>query len=247
MTVYENNYCHKIFSNVQQEIHQDPTIFKEAILASTSIPGFFPPVLIGNPYYSDGFSFLIKPAFDAGCKTVFLFLNEPVNDDDVSLGSAALQFKNAWFDGTVNIDALVLATGATVTAVLDEDNMATNSATSLATQQSIKAYIDPTVTAVASDTTPNPTGDKKINELYITALAAAAEFAAPSGTPVNGNKLIIRVLDDGTGRALTYNAIYRAIGVTLPTTTTAGKTIYMGFIYNSADTKWDAVAVSEEA
>lgn len=33
-------------------------------------------------------------------------------------------------------------TGATVTQILDEDNMASNSATSLATQQSIKAYID---------------------------------------------------------------------------------------------------------
>jgi hypothetical protein len=34
------------------------------------------------------------------------------------------------------------ATGATVTAVLDEDNMASNSDTALATQQSIKAYVD---------------------------------------------------------------------------------------------------------
>ena len=33
-------------------------------------------------------------------------------------------------------------TGATVTQILDEDNMASNSATSLATQQSIKAYVD---------------------------------------------------------------------------------------------------------
>ena len=38
--------------------------------------------------------------------------------------------------------SLALATGATVTGILDEDNMATNSATQLATQQSIKAYAD---------------------------------------------------------------------------------------------------------
>ena len=38
--------------------------------------------------------------------------------------------------------ALTLTTGATVTTVLDEDNMASNSATALATQQSIKAYVD---------------------------------------------------------------------------------------------------------
>lgn len=40
--------------------------------------------------------------------------------------------------------SLVLATGATVTAILDEDAMGSNSATALSTQQSIKAYVDNT-------------------------------------------------------------------------------------------------------
>ena len=38
--------------------------------------------------------------------------------------------------------ALKVGSGASVTTILDEDNMATNSATALATQQSIKAYAD---------------------------------------------------------------------------------------------------------
>jgi hypothetical protein len=37
---------------------------------------------------------------------------------------------------------LTLASGSTVTAILDEDNMVSDSDTSLATQQSIKAYVD---------------------------------------------------------------------------------------------------------
>ena len=41
--------------------------------------------------------------------------------------------------------SLSLATGATVTGILDEDAMGTNSATQLATQQSIKAYVDGSV------------------------------------------------------------------------------------------------------
>ena len=41
----------------------------------------------------------------------------------------------------------VLNTGVSGTAVLDEDNMASNSATQLATQQSIKAYVDSQVGA----------------------------------------------------------------------------------------------------
>jgi hypothetical protein len=43
--------------------------------------------------------------------------------------------------------SLALASGATVTAILDEDAMTSNSATALATQQSIKAYVDSQVTA----------------------------------------------------------------------------------------------------
>ena len=44
--------------------------------------------------------------------------------------------------GTVEFDGLSGTGSVTVTDILDEDNMASNSATALATQQSIKAYID---------------------------------------------------------------------------------------------------------
>jgi len=50
------------------------------------------------------------------------------------------------------LTSAVLNTGVSGTAVLDEDNMASDSATQLATQQSIKAYVDSQVAAV-------PTGD----------------------------------------------------------------------------------------
>jgi hypothetical protein len=45
--------------------------------------------------------------------------------------------------------SLALATGATVTGIADEDDMTSNSATLLATQQSIKAYVDAQNTAQA--------------------------------------------------------------------------------------------------
>ena len=50
--------------------------------------------------------------------------------------------------GTVNgISSLSFSSGSTVTSILDEDNLASNSATALATQQSLKTYIDSQVTA----------------------------------------------------------------------------------------------------
>lgn len=54
--------------------------------------------------------------------------------------------------GTVKFDGLEGTNSVNVTQVLDEDNMASNSATSLSTQQSIKSYVD---TAIAG----GPQGD----------------------------------------------------------------------------------------
>ena len=79
----------------------------------------------------------------------------------------------------------------------------------------------------------------------LTALAVADAFAAPTGTPTDGQHLIIRIKDNGTARALTWNSIYRAgSDVALPSTTVLGKTLYLGFIYNAADSKWDLLAVT---
>jgi hypothetical protein len=98
----------------------------------------------------------------------------------------------------------------------------------------------------ASSATPTPNADAD-GQFNLTALAANATFGAPTGTPTGGQKLMIRIKDNGTARTLAYNAIYRAIGITLPTTTVISKTLYIACIYNAADTKWDAIATAQEA
>jgi hypothetical protein len=76
-----------------------------------------------------------------------------------------------------------------------------------------------------------------------TALAGALTVNAPSGTPVAGQKLIIRLTDNGTARGISWNGIFRASSdLALPTTTVLSKTLYCGFIYNSTASKWDLVA-----
>ena len=65
----------------------------------------------------------------------------------------------------------VLNTGVSGTAVKDEDNMASDSATHLATQQSIKAYVDSTVAAtneLVEDSSPQLGGDLDLNSNDIT-------------------------------------------------------------------------------
>ena len=84
------------------------------------------------------------------------------------------------------------------------------------------------------------------SQYIVTALAANATFSAPGGTPVNGQPLLIRIKDNGTARTLTWNAIYRAgSDFALPITTVISKTMYVQFIYNSTDNKWDAVGFTK--
>ena len=71
---------------------------------------------------------------------------EPTTDNDIDLGSSSKEFKDLYLDGTANVDGLAMPT-TTVTDILDEDNMSSDSATALATQQSIKAYVDAQLTA----------------------------------------------------------------------------------------------------
>lgn len=98
----------------------------------------------------------------------------------------------------------------------------------------------------ASSATPSPTGDAWDNRFTVTALATNPTFAAPSGTPVDGNTLIIRIKDNGTSRTLSWNAIYRAgTDFSLPTATTISKTLYVQFVYNSADSKWDLIGKTD--
>ena len=85
------------------------------------------------------------------------------------------------------------------------------------------------------------------SQYNVTALAVDASIEAPSGTPQAGQKFLLRIKDNGTVRSLSWNAIYRGINLTLPTTTTAGKTTYIGCIYNATDSKWDVTAVVTEA
>jgi hypothetical protein len=101
---------------------------------------------------------------------------------------------------------------------------------------------------VTATTATTLTPDISVGDIYcFTALASALTINAPIGTPTNGNKLIFRLLDNGTSRALTWNATYTVIGVTLPTATTISKTTYVGCIYNANNTRWDVIAVTTQA
>ncbi len=98
-----------------------------------------------------------------------------------------------------------------------------------------------------TSSTPTPAlGTTGANYQYeLSALAGSVTFGAPTGTFNDGQKLMIRVYDNGTAQTLAWNAAYVAgITATLPTTTRVGKYLYVGFIYNSAASEWDCVGTN---
>lgn len=81
------------------------------------------------------------------------------------------------------------------------------------------------------------------------ALTGSSSFSNPSGTPTNGQKLLIRIAAASTQSISSWSSSsggYRAIGTTLPTAVATGKTVYVGCIYNSTDAFWDVVAVATQ-
>jgi len=116
----------------------------------------------------------------------------------------------------------------------------------------ITTSIKPKVNSAASVTSPLAWDSTSYDEYAITALANALTINADANaSPADGQKMMFRFKDNGTARALTWTTgstnSFRVVGVTLPTTTVANKLVYIGCIYNAADSRWDAVAVSQEA
>ena len=88
-----------------------------------------------------------------------------------------------------------------------------------------------------------------ISQLNVQTLTVGTTFQIPSSNS-DGQKLTIRIVDNGTAQTLSWIGTtggYRSCGATLPTTTVAGKYLYVGFIYNAFAAFWDCVAVAQQA
>lgn len=116
------------------------------------------------------------------------------------------------------------------------------------TQTLTNKRVTPRVANVTTTATITPPADT-VDQYEVLALASTATVAAPSGTPTDGQKLILRIKDNGTPQTLSWTTTsggYRAIAVVLPTTTVASSVLYAGCIYNSQDTYWDVVTTVQQ-
>jgi len=126
---------------------------------------------------------------------------------------AANVFDNAYFD-SLRLGSI------SVTAILDEDNMSSDSATALATQQSIKAYVDSQVTAQDLDFAGDSgtgavdldsqsfTVSGTANEIETSASGQTLTVGLPSSVTINNLSLTtdLAVTEGGTGASTATSA-----------------------------------------
>lgn len=99
-------------------------------------------------------------------------------------------------------------------------------------------------------TTTDPgtlTWNSRTNDMIIaTAVTTNLTIAADSATAkYQGQKILFRIKATSGTPTLTLNAQFRAMGVIVPISLTVGNTLYMGCIYNTEDSKWDVVALTQ--
>jgi len=115
--------------------------------------------------------------------------------------------------------SLALASGATVTGILDEDAMGSDSATALATQQSIKAYVDAQVTAADLDFTAD---DSTTNSIDLD--SEVMQFSGGTGITTSATGNTVTTAIDGTVATLTGSQTLTNKVLTAPTINAATMT-----------------------
>jgi hypothetical protein len=113
------------------------------------------------------------------------------------LGASGAEWKDLYIDGVAYIDSIAMPT-TTVTDILDEDDMSSNSATALATQQSIKAYVDTQLTAEDLDFQADSGG-----ALSIDLDSETLTFTGGTGIDTSGSGNAVTFAIDSTVATLT--------------------------------------------
>lgn len=115
------------------------------------------------------------------------------------------------------------------------------------TQTLTNKRITKRVVSMADATSVTPTADTAdINTHANTQVSGTLTVNAPSGTPTSGQILILRIKSTNS-QTYSWNAIYRGSSdLALPASHTgSSKTDYLGFIYNSTDSKWDFMSITK--
>lgn len=148
--------------------------------------------------------------------------------------------------GTVNGALNIIGATAITGAVTLTGNTTISSGYNLSGRINPRSNVSTTATTLSWNS-------NNADQYTITALASALVISVDSGSPVEGQRMMFRIKDNGTARSLTWtagasaNKGFRVVGTVLPTVTVANKNIYVGCMYNADGGVWDVVAVTIQA
>ena len=109
-------------------------------------------------------------------------------------------------------------------------------------------YVVPRVTSQPSAVSVTVNADTT-DVFDATAMTETGFFDTPSGTPVNAQKLILRLIGSAGARNVSFTGSFTAGGVALPTSIAQTKYTTLGFMYNTMNSfnKWMLIAKAEQA
>ena len=138
----------------------------------------------------------------------------PDADNTRDIGSSSAEWKDLYIDGVAYLDSIAMPT-TTVTDILDEDNLVSDSDTALATQQSIKAYVDSQVTAQDFDYQGDTGGAQSID-----LDSQSMTFTGGTGIDTTGSAQTLTVAIDSTVATLAGTQTFTNKTLTTPVLTT---------------------------
>ena len=87
----------------------------------------------------------------------------PTTDNDIDLGTSSLEFKDAYFDGNVTLDGLIIGSATTITDVDTDLSSVSASDDTIASAKAIKTYVDAQVTASDLDFSGDSGGSQSVD------------------------------------------------------------------------------------
>lgn len=181
----------------------------------------------------------VAPVLGAATATTInkLTLTQPSTGATLTLADNSSLITSGAFATTFTV------TGTTGVTLPTTGTLATLAGTETFTNKRVTPRV---VTASdATSVTPN-TDNADVTYQANTQSTGTLTINADSGTPTNGQKWIFKIKSTNV-QTFSWNAVFNgSTDVALPTASTgSSKYDYVGFIYNSANSKWDCVAVTK--
>jgi len=153
----------------------------------------------------------------------------PITTNDIDLGTSSLQFKDAFFDGTVTLDGLVIGSATSITDVDTDLTSVSASDDTVASAKAIKTYVDAQVTASDLDFSGDAGGSQAVDldsqsltltggtGIDTTGSAQTMTFAIDTAVVVD--KTTAQTLENKTLTTPIISSISNTGTITLPTAT----------------------------